>query len=323
MHRAARRARPGCGKGPRAGPWRPTVRGPPLVAVAAVGRRPRELEITERQVGLERGPVPAPSLLVRLEVRHLPARLADLRARGVGSARGVAATMYVPRRHCSLAIWKGPAVKWVLQVRSSGPGHPEGAGSHFDRATSTTNQADYAGCPGQSRMTVVRRGLLPSRRASRPDSADLESGRPARVRSPWQRAKGWGGGAGRTTTSGDDHGDHDAGQQRTAISHHEPVPRSVPRRATRECSKSKRRNGPVRGPPPGPTRERACAAVRAAWGSPSRHVCDTVTDSLSPKLEVWVAMRILEIPVALAILVPRRPREVRRASRHAPCSLSR
>jgi hypothetical protein len=78
-------------------------------------------------------------------------------------------------------------------------------------------------------MTVVRRGLLPSRSASRPDSADLESGRLARVRSTWQRAKGWGGGAGRTKTSGDDHADHDAGQQRTAISHHEPVPRSVPR----------------------------------------------------------------------------------------------
>ena len=51
---------------------RPTVCGPPHVAVAAVRRRPRELEITERQVGLERGPVPAPSLLVRLEVRRLP-----------------------------------------------------------------------------------------------------------------------------------------------------------------------------------------------------------------------------------------------------------
>jgi hypothetical protein len=76
-------------------------------------------------------------------------------------------------------------------------------------------------------MTVVRRGLLPSRSASRPDSADLESGRPARVRSPWQRAKGWGGRAGRSTTSGDDHADHGAGQQRTAISHHESVTRSV------------------------------------------------------------------------------------------------
>ena len=33
-----------------AGPWPPTSRGPPHVAVAAVGRRPREPEITERQV---------------------------------------------------------------------------------------------------------------------------------------------------------------------------------------------------------------------------------------------------------------------------------
>jgi hypothetical protein len=32
---------------------------------------------------------------------------------------------------------------------------------------------------------------------------------------------------GRTTTSGDDHADHDAGQLRTAISQHEPIPRSV------------------------------------------------------------------------------------------------
>jgi hypothetical protein len=33
-------------------------------------------------VGLERSPVLAPGLLVRLEVWHLPAPLADLRARG-------------------------------------------------------------------------------------------------------------------------------------------------------------------------------------------------------------------------------------------------
>jgi hypothetical protein len=49
------------------------------IALTTVGRGPRELEIPERQVGIECFPVLAPSLFVRLQVRHLPARLADLR----------------------------------------------------------------------------------------------------------------------------------------------------------------------------------------------------------------------------------------------------
>ncbi len=51
------------------------------VALAAVGRRPHELEITEREVGIECLPVLAPGLCVRLQVRHFPARLTDLGAR--------------------------------------------------------------------------------------------------------------------------------------------------------------------------------------------------------------------------------------------------
>ena len=39
------------------------------------------LEITERQVGIERLPVLAPGLRVRLQVGHFPARLTDLGAR--------------------------------------------------------------------------------------------------------------------------------------------------------------------------------------------------------------------------------------------------
>ena len=50
------------------------------IALATVGRGPRELEIPKRQVGIECLPVLAPSLFVRLQVRHLPARLTDLRA---------------------------------------------------------------------------------------------------------------------------------------------------------------------------------------------------------------------------------------------------
>ena len=50
------------------------------VALAPVGRRTRELEILEREMRVERGPVPAPSLFVGLEVRNFPSRLADLRA---------------------------------------------------------------------------------------------------------------------------------------------------------------------------------------------------------------------------------------------------
>ena len=50
------------------------------VALSAVGRRPRVLEITERQVGVERLAVLAPGLGVRLQVGHFPARLTDLGA---------------------------------------------------------------------------------------------------------------------------------------------------------------------------------------------------------------------------------------------------
>ena len=51
------------------------------ISLAAVGRRPRELEISERQVGIEGLAVLAPGLSVRLEVGHLPAGLADFGAR--------------------------------------------------------------------------------------------------------------------------------------------------------------------------------------------------------------------------------------------------
>ena len=51
------------------------------VPLAAIGRRPRELEITERQMGVERLPMLAPGFFVRFQVGHFPARLADLRAR--------------------------------------------------------------------------------------------------------------------------------------------------------------------------------------------------------------------------------------------------
>ena len=52
------------------------------MARAAVGRGAGELEVAERQMRVKRRTVPAPGFLVRLEVRHLPARLADFGARG-------------------------------------------------------------------------------------------------------------------------------------------------------------------------------------------------------------------------------------------------
>jgi len=150
-------------------------------------------------------------------------------SRGVGSTRGVAATMRIPQRHSSSHM-EGPAVKWVLQVRSLGPGHPEGAGSHSI---------------GRRRRRIRLITLVPQGRAARPwflGGCFRPGARVVRIRLIWSRdvlleyvhlgdgQNGWGGGAGRTTTtSGDDHADHDAGQQRTAIGHHEPVPRSVPR----------------------------------------------------------------------------------------------
>ena len=51
------------------------------IALAAVGRRPRELEVPERQVGIEGLAMLAPGLSVRLEVRQFPASLADFGAR--------------------------------------------------------------------------------------------------------------------------------------------------------------------------------------------------------------------------------------------------
>src|SRR5205085_1632462 len=48
------------------------------VALSTVGRRPRELEITERQVGIEGFAVLLPSFGIRLQMRHFPARLTDL-----------------------------------------------------------------------------------------------------------------------------------------------------------------------------------------------------------------------------------------------------
>ena len=53
------------------------------VALAAFGGRPRELEIAERQVRVKRLPVLAPAFFVRLQIGHLPARLADFRDRMV------------------------------------------------------------------------------------------------------------------------------------------------------------------------------------------------------------------------------------------------
>ena len=47
------------------------------VALAAIAARHRELEIAERQVGVERLPVPAQGLRVRLQVGQCPGRLAN------------------------------------------------------------------------------------------------------------------------------------------------------------------------------------------------------------------------------------------------------
>ncbi len=58
------------------------------VALAAVGRRARELEVTERQVGIERLPMHAPSLLVGLRVGHFPTRFTKFRARRGGVSNG-------------------------------------------------------------------------------------------------------------------------------------------------------------------------------------------------------------------------------------------
>src|SRR5262249_34011836 len=52
------------------------------IALAAIGRRSRELKISEWQVGIEGLAVLAPALLVRLEVGHFPPCLADLGAWG-------------------------------------------------------------------------------------------------------------------------------------------------------------------------------------------------------------------------------------------------
>src|SRR5215468_6199323 len=53
------------------------------IARAAVRGRAGKLEIPEREVGVERGPVLAPSLFVGLDVWDLPPRLAELRSRCV------------------------------------------------------------------------------------------------------------------------------------------------------------------------------------------------------------------------------------------------
>src|SRR5208282_4781792 len=48
------------------------------VPLAPFRRRARKLEVAEREMGIERRAVLAPGFLVRLEIRNLPARLADL-----------------------------------------------------------------------------------------------------------------------------------------------------------------------------------------------------------------------------------------------------
>ena len=58
------------------------------IALATVGRRPRELEIAERQVGVERLPVPTPAFCIGLEIGHLPSRLANLGDRRLGKRLG-------------------------------------------------------------------------------------------------------------------------------------------------------------------------------------------------------------------------------------------
>src|SRR6185312_10219283 len=49
------------------------------VALTAVGGRSRELKVTEREVSVEGLPVFSPSLRVRLQIGHVPPRLADFR----------------------------------------------------------------------------------------------------------------------------------------------------------------------------------------------------------------------------------------------------
>src|SRR6202007_3104757 len=49
------------------------------VALAAVGGRSRELEVPERQVGIEGFPVLAPGFRVRLQVGHFPPRQTDFK----------------------------------------------------------------------------------------------------------------------------------------------------------------------------------------------------------------------------------------------------
>src|SRR5262245_18959950 len=51
------------------------------IPLAAVRRRTGQLKIPERKVRVDHGPVLAPSLLVRLYVRDLPARLTDFGSR--------------------------------------------------------------------------------------------------------------------------------------------------------------------------------------------------------------------------------------------------
>ena len=79
------------------------------MAFAAVGRGSRKLEVTEWQVGIERLAVLAPSLGVRLEVRHFPPSLADLGAQ---------------RRRVRPALQQTPADKAMLRVAL--PVHVEG-----------------------------------------------------------------------------------------------------------------------------------------------------------------------------------------------------
>src|SRR4029077_19010681 len=50
------------------------------VALSTVGGGSCELEVTEREGGIERLPGPAPSLFVRFQIGHLPARFADFKS---------------------------------------------------------------------------------------------------------------------------------------------------------------------------------------------------------------------------------------------------
>ena len=60
------------------------------VALATVGRRSRELEVTERQVRVKRLPMLAPGFCIGLQIGHFPARLAELGAprRSIDNAFG-------------------------------------------------------------------------------------------------------------------------------------------------------------------------------------------------------------------------------------------